>query len=61
MPTIISKDGTTIAYDQVGEGPAVILVEGATVARGASALLAQLLASDFSVYYYDRRGCGERS
>jgi pimeloyl-ACP methyl ester carboxylesterase len=59
MPTIISKDGTTIAYDQVGEGPAVILVEGATVARGASALLAQLLASDFSVYYYDRRGRGD--
>ena len=35
MRTVTSKDGTTIAYDQMGEGPALILVGGATTARAA--------------------------
>jgi len=29
MDTIISKDGTKIAYNKNGNGPAVILVDGA--------------------------------
>jgi hypothetical protein len=28
MKTVISKDGTTIAFDQFGQGPALILVGG---------------------------------
>ena len=28
MQTVSSDDGTTIAYDKVGEGPALILVDG---------------------------------
>lgn len=61
MPTVTSKDGTTIGYDTIGHGPAVILVDGATGFRGygAPSELAQLLAPDFTVYYYDRRGRGE--
>jgi pimeloyl-ACP methyl ester carboxylesterase len=59
MPTIISEDGTKIAYDKVGKGPAVILVEGALATREAATPLAELLASHFTVYSYDRRGRGD--
>jgi len=61
MPTVTSKDGTTIAFTQIGQGPAVILVDGATGFRWSSAPseLAQILASDVTVYTYDRRGRGE--
>lgn len=64
MPTVTSKDGTTIAYDTVGQGPSVILVDGATGYRSAFAGdsdLARLLAPKFTVYTYDRRGRGESS
>lgn len=58
-----SKDGTTIAYDRRGSGPAVILVDGALCYRGFGpmATLADLLAPHFTVYNYDRRGRGESS
>jgi pimeloyl-ACP methyl ester carboxylesterase len=59
MTTLTSKDGTKIAYDKLGEGPAVILVSGATMARSGFAKLAKLLASDLTVYNYDRRGRGD--
>jgi len=61
MPTTISKDGTTIAYNETGSGPALILVDGALCYRefGPSKALAQLLARNFTVYTYDRRGRGE--
>jgi pimeloyl-ACP methyl ester carboxylesterase len=59
MPTVTSKDGTTIAYDKVGQGSAVILIEGAMGSRAASAELANLLTPNFTVYAYDRRGRGE--
>ena len=59
MPAVISKDGTKIAYDKVGRGPAVIVVEGALVTGEASKPLAKLLAADFTVYNYDRRGRGD--
>lgn len=64
MPTVMSKDGTTIAYDVIGTGPAVILVDGATGSRaafGGGSELATLLAPHFTVYTYDRRGRGESS
>lgn len=56
--TVTSKDGTTIAYDRVGHGPAVILVAGAMCSRNfwSGPELAQLLAPTFTVYNYDRRG-----
>jgi pimeloyl-ACP methyl ester carboxylesterase len=61
--TTTSKDGTRIAYDRAGEGPAVVLVHPAFGHRMGSpefAALAQLLSSSgYSVFSYDRRGRGE--
>ena len=60
--TVTSKDGTTIAYSKVGNGPALVIVCGATQFRAfdsSLAVLAELLASDHTVITYDRRGRGE--
>jgi pimeloyl-ACP methyl ester carboxylesterase len=61
MSQIVSKDGTSIAYDQSGQGPAVILVDGALCYRafGPAKPLSELLAPHFTVITYDRRGRGE--
>src|SRR5713226_2092996 len=58
---VLSKDGTAIAFDRIGNGPPVILVDPALCDRGMgqSAQLAQLLAPHFTVFTYDRRGRGE--
>jgi pimeloyl-ACP methyl ester carboxylesterase len=55
---VTSKDGTTIAFDRLGTGPAVILVSGGSVDRWSNAGVADLLAPDFTVFNYDRRGRG---
>ncbi|SFJ56010.1 Pimeloyl-ACP methyl ester carboxylesterase [Paenibacillus sp. UNC496MF] len=61
MKEVISKDGTNIAYDKVGNGPALILVDGALCYRdsGPNRPLAALLAQHFTVITYDRRGRGD--
>jgi pimeloyl-ACP methyl ester carboxylesterase len=59
MSNVISKDGTTIAYDQMGKGPAVIVVGGVLGDRSQQAPLAALLAEHCTVFNYDRRGHGE--
>jgi pimeloyl-ACP methyl ester carboxylesterase len=59
METVTSRDGTTIAFDRLGEGPPVVLVCGGSVDRMADAAIAQQLASDFTVFNYDRRGRGD--
>src|SRR5690606_23483053 len=61
MNTLTSKDGTAIAFEQSGSGPALILVDGALCSRafGPTAKLAPLLARHFTVHRYDRRGRGE--
>jgi pimeloyl-ACP methyl ester carboxylesterase len=58
---VISNDGTAIAFDRIGSGPPVILVDAALSHRklGQSAQLAELLAPHFTVITYDRRGRGE--
>jgi pimeloyl-ACP methyl ester carboxylesterase len=56
---VTSRDGTKIAYDKAGTGPAVVIVGGALADRSGGAELAQLLASEFTVYSYDRRGRGD--
>jgi pimeloyl-ACP methyl ester carboxylesterase len=58
---VASKDGTAIAFERSGAGPAVILVDGALCSRafGPMPKLAPLLAPHFTVYTYDRRGRGE--
>ena len=61
MSQVRSKDGTTIAYERSGDGPPLILVDGALCSRGfgPSKALAARLAPRFTVYAYDRRGRGE--
>ncbi len=59
MQTVISQDGTPIAYDREGFGPALILVTGAIARRTDAAALAGKLAPHFTVYTYDRRGRGD--
>ncbi|GIP39313.1 alpha/beta hydrolase [Paenibacillus sp. J31TS4] len=61
MKTVISKDGTTIAYEKRGSGPALILVTGAFSYRQfpGQVKLAERLAERFTVYHYDRRGRGD--
>jgi pimeloyl-ACP methyl ester carboxylesterase len=59
MQSVRSKDGTTIAFDRLGVGTPVVLVSGASTARTIHAQLAQLLAVDFAVFNYDRRGRGD--
>ena len=59
--SVRSRDGTTIAYDSAGHGPALILVGGAFSYRRYRSWeqLAELLAPRFSVIRYDRRGRGD--
>jgi pimeloyl-ACP methyl ester carboxylesterase len=59
MQQVKSKDGTPIAFERSGEGPAVILVGGALSDRSAAGPLAALLSQQFTVVAYDRRGRGE--
>ncbi len=61
MRTVTSSDGTTIAYDRSGAGPAVILVGGALSHRRFKKMvaLAQLLSERCTVINYDRRGRGD--
>jgi pimeloyl-ACP methyl ester carboxylesterase len=56
---VISKDGTRIAYERLGRGPAVILVTGGLDDGSENAPLARELAGRFTVYNYARRGRGE--
>lgn len=56
--TVFSPDGTPLAYERIGEGPPVILVGGAFCTRDTHRELAGLLAPDFTVFNYDRRGRG---
>lgn len=58
MQTLTSQDGTQIAYDKSGQGPALILVGGAMTTLPDQVELAQALASNLTVYNYDRRGRG---
>jgi pimeloyl-ACP methyl ester carboxylesterase len=58
LQTVTSADGTSIAFERVGDGPAVILVGGAFNDRSTVAALAATLAPDFTTIAYDRRGRG---
>ncbi|MFG2072554.1 alpha/beta fold hydrolase [Nonomuraea maritima] len=58
--TVTSADGTVIAVDRYGSGPAVVLVHGAFTGRGHPVMtgVATGLAPWFTVHDYDRRGRG---
>jgi pimeloyl-ACP methyl ester carboxylesterase len=61
VKTVRSQDGTRIAFDKEGDGPTLILVDGALTKRasGSKPELTRLLAHHFTVYSYDRRGRGD--
>ena len=59
MKSVTSTDGTVIAYEQQGSGPALILVDGALSTRGGKAALRALLVPQLTVFGYDRRGRGD--
>ena len=58
VETTKSADGTVIAYDWTGEGPALIVALGAFCDR-KSFVPPESLTSVFTVYTYDRRGRGD--
>lgn len=64
MKTVTSKDGTSIAFDKTGQGPALVLVGGAFEQRAMESETAKLfalplMAQHFTMYHYDRRGRGD--
>jgi pimeloyl-ACP methyl ester carboxylesterase len=61
MSIVRSADGTAIAYESIGTGPALVLVDGAMCHRAGGPMrpLAEALRDRFTVYAYDRRGRGE--
>jgi len=56
--SVTSKDGTTIGYRQLGNGPGVILLHGGASASQSYMKLGTLLSDAFTVYIPDRRGRG---
>jgi pimeloyl-ACP methyl ester carboxylesterase len=56
-----SRDGTRIAFEKTGSGPALIIVSGALSQRSllSGQPLVAMLSEHFTVYVYDRRGRGE--
>lgn len=61
METVISRDGTEIAYKKQGSGPALIIVSSAAADHQDASPLAEHLTAQFTVYNYDRRGRGQSS
>jgi pimeloyl-ACP methyl ester carboxylesterase len=59
MHTTVSKDGTIIAYDRLGNGPPVVMVAGAFNDRATTAPLAIALQDRFTILNPDRRGRGD--
>src|SRR5258708_6054268 len=61
MPVVRSADGTAIAYERQGDGPALVVVDGALTTRRSEskARLVELLSPLLTVYVYDRRGRGD--
>lgn len=59
MNTVNSADGTPLAYDQTGDGPVVVVVNGAmSTAADAAGLAAALAEAGFRAVTWDRRARG---
>lgn len=58
MKTIQSADGTNLAFDMTGNGPALVIVAGAFCDRHSKKDLTAYLSGSYTVYEYDRRGRG---
>ncbi|HKA57317.1 MAG TPA: alpha/beta hydrolase [Gemmatimonadales bacterium] len=61
MGTVVSTDGTRIAFEATGSGPALVVVAGALGYKDFPYLrkLAAEFGKEFRVYSYDRRGRGD--
>ncbi len=59
MNQVRSRDGTLIAYEQSGTGPALVLVHGTTADHTRWAPVLPMLEQKFTVYAIDRRGRGQ--
>ncbi|MFD0683212.1 alpha/beta fold hydrolase [Actinomadura fibrosa] len=59
MRKVVSQDGTTIAYEKAGDGPPIVLLNGAFRDHTIFDQLVPELAPHCTVYVYDRRGRGE--
>ncbi len=58
METVHSQDGTSIAYQKTGTGPALVLVHGSTADHTRWNSILPALEKNFTVYAVDRRGRG---
>ena len=56
--SVTSRDGTSIGYLRVGQGPAAVLLHGSMESARSHTRLALALADAFTVYLPDRRGRG---
>jgi pimeloyl-ACP methyl ester carboxylesterase len=56
--SVVSRDGTSIGYLRLGQGPAVVLLHGSMESARSHTRLALALADAFTVYLPDRRGRG---
>ncbi|MEQ4724267.1 alpha/beta hydrolase [Nonomuraea sp. B19D2] len=59
MDKVTSADGTSIAFDRLGDGPPVIVVAPALCDRTDTHALAERLARRHTMINYDRRGRGD--
>lgn len=55
---VVSKDGTTIGYRQLGRGPGLVVLHGAMESAASHMQLAEALVDSYTVYLPDRRGRG---
>ncbi len=57
--TVVSKDGTRIAFERLGSGAPMVMVGPALADRSGSATLAKVLTRNLTIVNYDRRGRGQ--
>ncbi|MEV4625756.1 alpha/beta hydrolase [Micromonospora sp. NPDC049523] len=56
---VLSADGTAIAFERSGSGPAVVVIGGGLNDRAMFTPFASILSEHFTVFNYDRRGRGD--
>lgn len=59
LKSTVSRDGTKIAYYQLGHGPGLIILHGAMQSGLSHSELALLLSQSYTCYLPDRRGRGK--
>jgi pimeloyl-ACP methyl ester carboxylesterase len=58
VETVVSADGTSIAYERSGDGPPLVLIGGGLNEKATFGTFSELLSEHFTVINYDRRGRG---